>query len=54
VTVVIWPKMGPVMNFELHKVQVLYLLTEQQLASKRKLFSLELVNTVYMNYKYPA
>lgn len=54
VTVVIWPGMGPVMNFELRKVQVLCLLSEQQLASKRKLFSLELVTTVYMSYKCPA
>ena len=50
---VIWPRMGPVMNLELHKVQVLYWLNEQQLASKRKLFSVELVTTVYMSYKCP-
>jgi len=31
------------MNFELHKMQVLYLLSEQQLASKRKLFSVDSV-----------
>jgi hypothetical protein len=42
------------MNFELHEVQVLYLLSEQQLESQWKLFFVELVTTVYMSYKYPA
>lgn len=42
------------MNFKLRKVQVLYLLSEQQLASKRKLLSVELVTTVYMRFRYLA
>jgi len=42
------------MNFKLHKVRVLYLLSEQQLASKRKLLSVELVTTVYMSFKFLA